>query len=210
MLQTEQIRTVMCGAYQENAYLVCPDGRTDAFIVDPGDDLDRLRRALDDSGRTLAAILLTHGHFDHTLAAEPLQKQTGAPVYVHPADAQMLRDADRCAWDPTICRLPLPSGAVVTAYPDTLSVCGETLRVLATPGHSQGSVCLYEPEGGILFSGDTLFRAGYGRTDLFGGSDADMVHSLISLLKTLPEDTRVYSGHGAPTTIGLERGRYRL
>ena len=208
MLQTSDIRRICCGAYQENAYLVCPQGRTDAFAVDPGDDLPALRRAIAGSGRSLAAILLTHGHFDHMLAAQPLAEESGATVYIHAADAEMLDDADKCAYSPEVSRLRPPRGLARVPYGETVEVCGQALRVLHTPGHSRGSVCLLA-EGNILFSGDTLFCAGYGRTDLHGGDDAQMLRSLKARI-SIPGETVVLPGHGPATTIAAERRRYGL
>lgn len=210
MLKMDFIRTVHCGSFQENAYLVCPEGRTDAFCVDPGDGLEALQAALRESGRTLSAILLTHGHFDHMLAAQPLAEQTGAKVYVHAEDAELLDDPDKCAYMPEICRLAPPAGLARELYSDALEICGTALQVLHTPGHTRGSVCLYDPEGGILFCGDTLFRAGYGRTDLYGGSDEAIARSLQMLLTALPGETIALPGHGGETTLGLERRRYGL
>lgn len=210
MLTSLNIRRIVCGAYQENAYLVCPDGREDAFFIDPGDGLGALQDALKASGRTLKAILLTHGHFDHILAAQPLANVTGAKVFIHAMDAEMLEDPDKSAYAPEVCRLTPPMGLAWEAYGDSVEVCGQTLKVLATPGHSLGSVCLYDVPGGILFSGDTLFEAGYGRTDLYGGSDREMVRSLRFLLTELPGGVAVYPGHGGPTTLARERGRYGL
>lgn len=201
---------IVCGSYQENAYLVCPEGREDAFFIDPGDGLEVLQRALNQSGRRLSAILLTHGHFDHILAAQPLAAATGAKVYIHVQDAPMLADPEKSAYSPEVCRLTPPVGLTWEGLDNEVEVCGFKIKVLHTPGHSAGSVCLYLEENGILFSGDTLFRAGYGRTDLYGGNDADMVRSLKMLLTTLPGETRVYPGHGDDTTLMAERRRYGL
>lgn len=188
------IRRIVCGAYAENAYII-----DDKYIVDPGDDFEALFRALPDA----QAIFLTHGHFDHMLAAGELQKAGGAQVYVHPKDAPMLTDAELCAYDAIASRLAMPKEINARDYPD--EVCG--FRVLHTPGHTPGSVCLYNEAEKALFSGDTLFRAGYGRYDLPGGSVRELIGSLDMLL-ALPEDTVVYPGHGDKTTIGDERRRY--
>ena len=190
-----KIERIVCGAYAENAY--CIDGE---LLIDPGDDLPTLARI----AGGINAILLTHGHFDHMLAAEELQKRTGVPVYVHPLDAPMLSDASLSAYNPEVSSLPQPGHIACTAYPESLF----GFRVLHTPGHTPGSVCLYHEGEKVLFSGDTLFRAGFGRTDLAGGS----MHQLLSSLRTLlalPRDVRVYPGHGESTTIDEECRRYR-
>lgn len=190
-----KIEKIVCGAYAENAY--CIDGE---LLIDPGDDLPALARL----AGGIKAILLTHGHFDHMLAAEELQKRTGVPVYVHPLDAPMLSDASLSAYNPEVSSLPQPGHIAYTAYPESLF----GFRVLHTPGHTPGSVCLYHEGEKVLFSGDTLFRAGFGRTDLAGGS----MHQLLSSLRTLlalPRDVRVYPGHGESTTIDEECRRYR-
>lgn len=209
MLRPENIRAVVCGAYQENAYLVCPDDRGDAFIVDPGDDLPALTRALSESGRRLSAIVLTHGHFDHMLAAAPLSRMTGAKVYVHLEDAEMLSDPAKSCFNAEVSVLPFPEAFLEDELPDEIELCGVKLKVLATPGHSAGSACLYDPEGNVLFSGDTLFCAGFGRTDLYGGSGVQLRRSLRTLF-ALPGETRVLPGHGPETTIAAERRRYGL
>lgn len=209
MLSHQNIQCIVCGAYQENAYLVCPEGRGDAFVIDPGDDLDALRGAIAASGRTLGAILLTHGHFDHILAAQPLSDETGAAIYVHAEDADMLEDPKKSAYAPDVSRLAPPDGLAAQSYPTLLEVCGTKLQILHTPGHSRGSVCLYDAEDGVLFSGDTLFCAGFGRTDLFGGSSLALRQSLRRLF-ALPDGITVLCGHGPATTIAAERRRYGL
>ena len=203
------VLTLPCGAYQENAYLVCAPNRADCVMIDPGDNLPGLKRALVGVGRHLTAILLTHGHFDHTLAAQTLAEAAEAPIYIHAGDLEMLNDPAINAYDPSVASLPAPSGLTALAYGNCLSAGGMEFRVLSTPGHTRGSVCLYLPEDGVLFSGDTLFQAGFGRVDLYGGSAAQMRASLRALF-ALPPEVRVYPGHGPETTISQERARYRL
>ena len=202
------IRRVICGSIQENCYIVQAEGRDDCVVVDPGDEYPKLKAAIGD--RRVGAVLLTHGHFDHIMAAGEMARDFGAPVYVGAEDAEMLNDItksdytgmlglSRADW-PTIDAAP---------FAETLSVCGMDFTILPTPGHSRGSVCLYLKDEAVLFSGDTLFRAGYGRLDLYGGKMGAMLKSLKRLF-TLPGEVEVYPGHGDATTIGEEKARYRI
>ena len=202
------IQACPCGMIQANAYIVQAQGREDCVVIDPGDDYEKLRRALGD--RRLGAILLTHGHFDHILGAGALAKATGAPVYVGAEDVEMLNDAALNGYADLMGVRDMP-GPALSARPfgAVLSVCGLDFDILPTPGHSKGSVCLYLKGDGALFSGDTLFRAGYGRMDLHGGDARAMLNSMKALF-ALPPETVVWPGHGDATTIGEERARYRL
>ena len=202
------IRRVICGSIQENCYIVQAEGRDDCVVIDPGDEYPKLRRALE--GRRVAAILLTHGHFDHIMAAGEMARDFGAPVYVGAEDAELLNDIEKCDYTGML-GLARADWPVIDAAPfdQALSTCGMDFTILPTPGPSRGSVCLYLKDEAVLFSGDTLFRAGYGRLDLYEGKMGDMLRSLKGLF-ALPGAVRVYPGHGEATTIGEEKARYRL
>ena len=197
-----------CGMLEENCYIVQAEGRDDCIVIDPGDEYPRLKAAVGD--RRVGAVLLTHGHFDHIMAAGPIAEEYDAPVYVGAADAEMLGDAEKSGYA-GMMGIPRADWPVITAQPfgETLSLCGLNFTVLPTPGHSRGSVCLYLEDEGVLFCGDTMFRAGYGRLDLYGGNMRSMIDSLKKLF-ALPHTVKAYPGHGDATTIGEERARYRL
>lgn len=203
------IETVICGVYAENCYILLPEGSDQAVLIDPGDDLFALRRALKAENRSVGAILLTHGHFDHTLSAQPLSQAFDAPVYAAEAELEMLNDAEKNSYNADCSTQSAPTAIHATPLGETVTVCGLEFEVIPTPGHSKGSVCFYDRERDLLFSGDTLFCAGFGRMDLYGGSAVEMRASLRKLFK-LPDDTAVLCGHGSETCIGDERARYNL
>lgn len=208
------IRQLELGPLQANAYLVYRQGRDDCFIIDPGDDLDTIERAVSTSGRRLTDILLTHGHFDHILAAAPLRQKHGAKIHVHPYDAHMLMVAGASLYNPSWCRLPFVSAEADAPYPAgdenwPLFVCGINLTGFRTPGHTPGSVCLLDEENKVIFTGDTLFANSYGRTDFPGGSDEEMRASLMRLLH-MDRSLTVYSGHGEADSMDAIARRWRL
>ncbi|WTW97173.1 MBL fold metallo-hydrolase [Streptomycetaceae bacterium NBC_01309] len=167
----------------------------EVVVVDAAHDADAIAAAV--GGRRLAAIVCTHGHNDHINAAAELAERFGAPIHLHPQD--------RMLWDAVYPeRAPdreLADGQVV-------KVAGTELRVVHTPGHAPGAVCLYAPELDTLFSGDTLFRGGPGATGRSFSSFPVILDSIRDRLLTLPAGTRVLTGHGDETTIGGEAADY--
>ena len=200
------ITHVSCGMIQEMAYIASAGGRDDCAVIDPGDDFAKLCRAVGD--KRVGAILLTHGHFDHIMAAGRLAERFGAPVYAGAGDMEMLNDVRLNGYLELMGGTDMPDPPIsAVAYGPTLAVCGMDFAVLPTPGHSRGSVCLYLADEGLLFSGDTLFREGFGRYDLHGGDPGELARSLRKLFE-LPPEVKVWPGHGGATTIGAERARY--
>ncbi|MEG1513346.1 MAG: MBL fold metallo-hydrolase [Clostridia bacterium] len=203
-------KRLVCGLYESNAYLIFAKDGQSAFLIDAGDDLAGLLSAIDASGARLQAIVLTHGHFDHILAAKGLREKTGAKVYIGAGDAPYLADQLLNCYDEQVSRAafaPMEADELigVPGREGVITLCGYDLRVLETPGHTPGGICLYCEEEKALFTGDTLFARGYGRMDLPGGSERDMVRSLKKLL-ALEDDVTIYPGHGPLATIGAARG----
>jgi len=203
-----EVRGVVVGLFQENCWIIGSRQRGEACVVDPGDEPEEILALARDMGVRITRIVASHAHLDHIMAVGAVARATGAPFLLHqddlaiaaslPASARLLLDRD----EP-----PPPDPAAYLRDGDDLEVAGITLRVLHTPGHTPGSVSLYVPEAGLLFSGDTLFRESIGRTDLPGGDGAAIIRSIAERLLTLPDQTRVLPGHMQETTIGHERAR---
>jgi glyoxylase-like metal-dependent hydrolase (beta-lactamase superfamily II) len=189
------------GPWETNAFLVW-DGRSpDALVLDPGmgSAVPLVERASANALR-LHVVANSHGHIDHVFDNAAIVRSSGAPLAIHPDDAYRLdgRNSYGFEVEPSVATQDLLEG-------DQLRVGDLIFDVLHTPGHTEGSVCLYEERAGLLLAGDVLFAGSYGRTDLPGGDDDLMVASLARLARDLPDDVRVLPGHGPETTIGRER-----
>ena len=196
------IKRLAVGPLQTNAYVVGDDETGQAIIIDPGDEPDRMLEVAKDNSLIIKEIICTHAHFDHIGAVGDIKKETGARVFIHKADMEPYAAAkDQAAlWGYSVDDLPQPDGYLDEG--DIVQVGNLKFRVMHTPGHSQGGICLYGE--GIVITGDTIFQGSVGRTDFPGGSIENLKASFKRLLE-LPEDIKVYSGHGPETTIGRER-----
>jgi len=192
------------GMFAENCYLVVDERAGECAIVDPGEEAGLILHKVEESGAKPVAIWLTHAHIDHVLGVARIAAETGAPVWLHPADRH-LYDAvpDQAAWFGLEPPEPLPAPDQDLAHGTGLRVGGLSFEVRHAPGHSPGSVCLIGP--GVALSGDVLFAGSIGRTDLPGGDFETLIASIERELLPLPDDTILYSGHGPETTIGRER-----
>jgi len=189
----------------ENCFFAARDGATQAIVIDPGDEGDRLIAALDELGLSVEAILLTHTHFDHVGAVAPLARHTGAPVYCPELEKHVLADIMSYVPWPGFGPFESYDADVLVSGGERLELAGLEIDVLFTPGHSPGHVTYSIPAEQAVFSGDVLFEGSIGRTDLPGGDTATLMATLAALLDTLPDETIVYPGHMGVTTLGRER-----
>lgn len=199
-----RIEKRVLGMVRTNSYLVINTETREAFLVDPADSAEVIRKDIDAFGVQPAGILLTHGHFDHMGAAVGLAEHYGIGIGAGTQEADVMEDP--------AMNLSIQFGKpfVVKAdrlYSDKEEFCmaGFQIRVLHTPGHTKGGVCYYLPEEKVLFSGDTLFYESVGRSDFPTGSMSVLVHSVRELFDVLPDDTDVYPGHESATTIAHEK-----
>ena len=194
---------VIVGALETNCYLVyCEETRACA-VIDPGADPEKIISAVADLELKPVIVLNTHGHVDHVGGNSDIVRKYGVPLAMHAADTGMLQVSDYIELSLLLGARNSPPPDRLLAEGDEIAVGRITLRVMHIPGHTAGSVGFVA--AGVLFSGDTLFCGGVGRTDLPGGSWKDLEHSIRERILTLPEETIVLPGHGPWTTVEQER-----
>ena len=194
---------IVLGILENNCYFIHREGETETIFIDPNSQGDKLFVRLREKGLEIKAILLTHGHFDHIMGANEMRTISGAKIYALEEEAELLADPQMNS--------SFKVGKSYTVKPDVLLKDGDVvtvgsinLKVISTPGHTIGGCCYYSEEDKVLFSGDTLFFESCGRTDFETGNAGQMKESLRKLME-LPEDVKVYPGHGEFTTIEHEQ-----
>jgi len=199
------------GPIGTNCYLLCneyqaEDGTTQkqCVLVDPADDIAQIEELISRNHATLVAVLLTHGHYDHIMAAKSVRNEYHVPIYASCDEETLLASPDMNLSALHGFEVMLEAD-VLHNDGDVLHLAGMDIEVKHTPGHTIGGTCYYIAEAGLLFSGDTLFAASVGRTDFPTGSMSQIVHSIQDKLMVLPDDTKVFPGHGESSSIGYEK-----
>ncbi|MDD3704729.1 MAG: MBL fold metallo-hydrolase [Clostridiaceae bacterium] len=191
------------GIYQTNCYIVHDENTKEAAVIDPGGDFSEIKSYIENNGLSVKYIILTHAHGDHIGALKELKEYSNAVICLHREDNDMLKSKSKNFSS-------MMGGAGIEMTSDKFVKDGEVLelgetklKIIHTPGHSLGGISIYCDS--VLFSGDTLFQDSVGRTDLYGGSMTELIKSIREKLFILPDDTRVYPGHGPSTTILHEK-----
>ena len=199
-----KMKTFQAGPLEANNYLLWDEETKQAILIDCSDFSQELRENIKTLGLKLEYILLTHGHFDHVLGVNETAKELGAKVGTHKDDLPLLENINEFSAFVDFPQTTPPKVDFYLNVSDEIEFGKNRIQVFHTPGHTEGGVC-YLVNGEKLFSGDTLFRGSYGRTDLFGGNFEKIYSSINNVLFKLDDNIEVYSGHGESSTIGFEK-----
>jgi glyoxylase-like metal-dependent hydrolase (beta-lactamase superfamily II) len=200
-----EMKRLVVGPLEANCYLLWDDADRSAVVVDPGSDGDYIEDEVKKEGLNVKYIINTHGHFDHVGANGHLRDSLGVKVAIHASDVKLLQGAPLHGNPFGIETPPQSAPEVLLTDGMELKAGGLSITVLHTPGHTQGGVCLYIEKEGVIFTGDTLFSGGVGRTDLPGGSFDTLMKSIREKILPLGDTVRVFPGHGPETTIAEEK-----
>jgi len=197
------IEIIPVGSLQSNCYVLAAKDKSEAVIIDPGEEENKIRKVLEKHNLRTAAVVNTHGHYDHIACDDNF----GVPIYAHAEDVALLKDPQLNMSNFLGLSFRVKSEVHSLKDKETLKVGSIELEVIHTPGHTPGGICLLlkAPENKVLFSGDSLFYRSIGRTDFPGASEEQLISSIKERLLKLPDETVVYPGHGGQTTIGYER-----
>ena len=200
-----KIENFVLGPVGTNCYIVSNEETKECFLVDMAACPPELVSHIKNSGLTVKAVLLTHGHFDHIMGLDRFLEEFPAPVYACAAEKELLESPQLNSSSGMLGQPYTFHGAQYVKDGDLLDIAGMKIQVIQTPGHTIGGCCYYIADEQTLFSGDTLFRASIGRTDLPTGSMGALVRSVKEKILVLPDETRVYPGHMEETTVGCEK-----
>lgn len=197
------LETLCVGPYQVNCYILASDIRSEAIVIDPGAECNKIKKSLDKYKLKPAFIINTHGHIDHIGCNDAF----GVPVYIHSKDYALLQDPSLNLSNFLVSPYKVKSEIKTLKDKENIGLNGIELEVIHTPGHTPGGICLWmkKPNKNILFTGDTLFCQGIGRTDFPGANENLIIESIKEKLFKLDDDTVIYPGHGASSTIGHEK-----
>jgi hydroxyacylglutathione hydrolase len=195
------IRQIPVGLNRTNCYLISPD-KNRGLVIDPGAEGEKILRIIEQTGLKIEQIIITHGHFDHIEAVDELREKTGAPVSIHILEQDFLTDPEKNLSCLLGSRVKVSAADTLLKEGDEIVLDGQQIfEVWHTPGHSPGSISLYNSQEGIIFSGDLVFSRGIGRADFAGCCQEELYSSIEERILTLPINTMIYPGHGIKTTI---------
>lgn len=197
------IKQFIAGLIENNMYLVMDEKSHDAVLIDASQDIPELKKVVDELGANVKYILITHGHFDHIMGLNSLKKTLNAPAVICKEDLVISDNVNEFTRLFGVPDIVPPTYEKFVKDGDVLDVGDMQIKVIQTPGHTEGGVCYLIGEN--LFSGDTLFKQSVGRTDLFGGNLEKIRHSVKEVLFKLDENIKVFPGHGPITTIAYEK-----
>ncbi len=197
------LKKMEVGVYSANCYIIADEQSREGIIIDPGGDADRIMKFVKDNKLAIKYIVLTHAHGDHIGGVNEVLSETDAVLCVHKEDLFILKDKKKNFTSQMRGPIVEIRDAKLLEDGDTLQAGDMTFKIIHTPGHSPGGICIHTKK--LLFAGDTLFANNIGRGDLIGGDEAQLIRSIKAKLMELPDDTTVYPGHGPATRIGIER-----
>lgn len=199
-----KIRALVLGMVQTNCYIIKNAITKEAIVVDPADDANRIYEYLNANDLVCKGILLTHGHFDHIMAAKELADLTGVKIHAHEAEEKLLQSPELNSSDRVGTAVSLTPDILLKDQEDMM-LAGFKIKVIHTPGHTAGGACYYFVEQDVLMTGDTLFRENIGRYDLPTANGTHLLESIKNKLFILGDQVDVYPGHGIPSTMGHEK-----
>ncbi len=201
-----KIETFSNNFLQTNTYFLIQNN--DCLIVDPGSNSKQIIKIVEKNQFVVKGVILTHAHFDHFISCNEINLLFNVPLYIHKKGIDLLYDPEKNLSSYMVQIPPLFLNKSINVFEineETNQIENFLIKIIHTPGHSPEGICLYFKENGFLISGDTLFKSGIGRTDLYNGNEKQLIVNIKSKLFKLPEDTIVYPGHGDKTTIGYEK-----